>query len=229
MDLDTNGRNEPGDTDEMNRLGNPSQRRQSLVESLDAMAFNVPSNVKHQYDFLATINQRGSSVKERLYRSYYDDNPPPLPASSSSTLRALAFQVIKVSERTADHAKRDMTMSDHNSSFCKPCRRIFDGNGSFVLPMTKLEKGLYYTHWDTRMLKRSARNCLLCFQVDRAIGTPITSQELIPTHYDIVSFLEAKGVYATRFSCYVMAVNGKKIGPYVTSQAMITMETVDSK
>ena len=229
MDLDIKGRDEPGDTDKMNRLENPSQRRQSLVESLDMTAFSVPSNVKYQYDYWATLCRRGLSTKERMDRFYEDDNRPPLPASSNHTLRALAFQVTKESERTTDHAKRDVTMSSHNSNFCKPCRRIFDGNGSFVLPMTKSEKGLYYTHWDTRMLKRSARNCPLCFQVDRAIGTPIASRELIPTHYDIVGFVKAKGLYATRFSCYVMVVDGKKIDPYVASQAMITMDTADSK
>ena len=79
------------------------------------------------------------------------------------------------------------------------------------------------------MLKRSARNCPLCLQVDRVIGTPIASQELKSIHYDIVGLLDAKGVYAMRLSYYGMVADRKKINPYIKSQAMITMEIADSR
>ena len=95
-----------------------------VVESLDKMVVSVPSDVKYKYGFMATANKGNLAFVKRQDRFYKDENPPPPPPLSNHTLRAEAFQVTKESERTADHAKRDMTTSDHNLNFCKTCRRM---------------------------------------------------------------------------------------------------------
>ncbi|MDI1490754.1 MAG: hypothetical protein OHK93_001958 [Ramalina farinacea] len=186
-----------------------------------------PSDVKYKYDYMATIRRNGMSFKERADRFYEDKNPPPVPPVPESMQKVAALKVIKTSETVATHAKRDLSMSGHNASSCKPCRQIFDGNGSFVQPLTKLEKGLHYSHWDRRLLERSARSCPLCLLLDRAVGTPVTGNELLPAHYEIVQFLLAENVYGIRFSFYAMMLDGEECVPVITAQALITIEPTE--
>ena len=223
MDLKIDRPNEPGNIDQLNKPEDAARRLQSVVELVDSMTVSVASNVKYQHDFMVTAEKRGSSFMERSDRFYQDHNPPPVLPRSEHTVKALAFQVTKNSETTVSHAKRDLTMPDLNTNFCKPCRRIFDGNGIFMLPITKPERSLYYSDWDAQMLKRSARSCLLCLLVHRAMGTPVASSEFISLHYNIVGFVQAKDVYGVRFSSYVMVSDGETISPYVAAQIMITI------
>ena len=214
MDLELDPPNEPGNIDRLHR-----------PENVDGLTTSVASNVKYQYDLIATYAKRGKSRYERMMMSVHKDNPPNL----EHTTKPLASHAMKEIETTVSHAKRDLTMSDHNTNFCKPCRRIFDGNGSFVLPMTKSEKGLYYSHWDAQTLKRSARSCPLCLLIKRAMGAPVATKESISSHYDIAGFLQAKGVYEVRFSFYVMVSDGKMIFPYVAAKIMITIEAAEGE
>lgn len=213
MDLELDPPNEPGNIDRLHRQ-----------EDVDGLATSVASKMKYQYDFMATAVKRGKSRVDRMM-SVHKDNPPNL----EHTTKPLAFHATKETETTVSHAKRDLTMSDHNINFCKPCRRIFDGNGSFVLPMTKSEKGLYYSHWDAQTLKRSARSCPLCLLVNRAMGAPVATKESISSHYDIAGFLQAKGVYEVRFSFYLVVSDGKMIFPYVAARIMITIEAAEGE
>ncbi len=203
MDLELDPPNEPGNIDQLNRPENADGGLQSVVKLVDESTASVASNVKYQYDNWATSVKGGKSRVDRIER-VHKENPPVL----EHTTKAIAFYPMKEIETTLSHAKRDLTMSDRNTNFCKPCRRIFDGNGSFVLPMTKSEKGLYYSHWDAQMLKRSARSCPLCLLVNRAMGALVATNESISLHYDIVRFVEAWDVYGVRFSCYRIASDG---------------------
>ena len=233
MDLENERPNNPVNIDGLTRLENADSQLRLPVDSLDGLTLSVASNVKYQYDYRATMKQR-SSREERQHRSLEDGNPPPDASLSEHDEKAMAFMPTKNSksrnEITASLAKRDLTMSDHNTNFCKPCRRIFDGNGSLVLPMTKQQDGLYYSHWDAQMLKRSARSCPLCLLVSRAIGTPITTNDLIPLRYDIVEFFKAEHVYGVRFWYYVMiSTYGEVIVLYVPAKPMITIEAAESE
>ena len=220
----------------MNRPGGPRNPSKSEV-SVDQILAQIfkqrvpdpPSDVRYQYDYMATIERNGSSFMERADHFSKDKSLPPAPPVPESVREVIAFRATKTSETIASHAKRDLSMSDHNASFCKPCRRIFDGNGSFVQPLTKMEKGLHYSHWDRRLLERSARSCPLCLLVDRAVGIPVTGNELLPAHYDIVQFLLVgkENLYGIRFSFYAMMADGDKSVPVITAQALITIELTE--
>ena len=239
MDLEIDRSNKPGNIDELKKPENDNRRLRLSVESLDESTSSVASKFKYQYDLMKTYAKRGSTSMERLDRAAKDTNPPPDASLSEHEEKEFAFlevktwkigsKISKLSEIDVSHAKRDPTMSDHNTNFCKPCRRIFDCNGSFVFPMTKLESGLYCSHWDAQMLKRSARSCPLCLLVSRAMGTLVTDNELIPLHYDMVGFLKAKHVYGVRFSYYEIIPDGELIVPRVAAQKLITIEAVESE
>ena len=123
-------------------------------------------------------------------------------------------------------------MSDHNAELCKPCRRIFDGNGSFASPITKVEKGVYYSHWDVNLLKRSAQRCPLYLLIHRGLTTPVMPlavKDIIPAYYDIVSFPNDKEVYVTRVLFYSLSLKNIRLLPKITDEVRITIMAVQRR
>ena len=147
MDLEIERPNNPGSIDGLRSLENVN------IDSLDGSTTSFTSNITYQYDHWATLVTRGSARTERHYSQIKNDNPPPDASLSEHDEKTMAFMSTKIfksqTKTTVSLAKRDLTMSDHNTNFCKPCRRISDGNGSLVLPMTEQEDELYYSYWDS--------------------------------------------------------------------------------
>lgn len=225
---ETDQTDKPGNVNETTKPIDAHPQLQAALERLFQRMAVVNPNLQYKYDFGETQRKLGSALAARDNRIYENAPRPAVPPLSEQFSKSLAHTVKKQYERGASHSRKDLTMSNLNTNFCKPCRRIFDGNGSFVLPMTRFEKGLYYSHWDCRMLKRSARKCPLCFLLNRSLDTSVDTQELIPGHYDFVEFVRAKNVYAVRFSYYVMSLGREGLAPRITTSSLITMEAIES-
>ena len=228
MDPEIDQIDKPGNLNETTKPIDARAQLQEVIEELYQHTFWTDSNVKYKYDFMETQNKKGLALQARNDRIDKNGPRPAVPPLSEQFAKALAHTVKKKYETSASRSKRDLTMSNFNTNFCKPCRRIFDGNGSFVSPMTRFEKGLYYSHWDGRMLERSARKCPMCFLLNRSLDTSFVTTELIPGHYDFVEFTRAKDVYGVRFSYYVMSLGGEGLAPRTTTSNLITIEAIDS-
>lgn len=225
----------PNERNNIQRLDTSSQDQEVVNERILEALFLTPARAttarRYHYNLRAAQHEKGKCLRALSDRARNDGStaPPTLP---EHLIKALALQYEKVSETAACHAKRDLTMSDHNAELCKPCRRIFDGNGSFALPVTKVEKGLHYSHWDVTLLKRSAQRCSLCLLIHRGLATPIMPlavKDVIPAHYDVVAFPNDKEVYATRVLFYGLSLKNKRLLPKITDEVRITMMAVQRR
>ena len=222
----------PDERNNVQRLDTPSQEvvNKLIEDSLFMTPARATTARRYHYDLRAAQYEKGEYLRALVDRSRNDGSTAPtLP---EHLIKALALQYEKVSETAACHAKRDLTISDHNAEFCKPCRRVFDGNGSFALPVTKVEKGVYYSHWDVDLLKRSAQCCPLCLLIHRGLATsfmPLAVKDVIPAHYDVVGFPNDNEVYAIRVLFYGLFLKNTRLLPKITDEVKVTMMAIERR
>ena len=222
----------PDERNNLQRLNTSGQEgwKELYFEALFSAPARVTTAGRYKYNSGAAQQEKGKCRIALSDRSRNDSSTPP--ALPEHLIKALALQYEKVSETAACHAKRDLTISDHNAELCRPCRRIFDGNGSFALPVTKVEKGVHYSHWDVKILERSAQRCPLCLLIHRGLATPLMPlavKDVIPAHYDVVCFPNDKEVYATRVFFYGLSLKNTMLLPKITDEVRITMMAVQRR
>ena len=208
----------------------PKEYQSLFLDALDRLSPQVDPNARYKFDLLSAATVEGKAHEARETRINRQGPRPAVPPLPEYFAKALAHTIKKQLRPNASSSIRNLAMSDLNTQFCKPCRRIFDGNGSFVYTVSWLEKGLYYSHWDRRMLERSARKCPMCQLSYRSLGTASSSnREKIPGCYDFVEFIRAKDVYGLRFSYYEMSIGSKGLLPHTTASNLITLEAIEGR
>ena len=187
--------------------------------------------MRYQYDLWATSGARGRARLDHLDRILQDHTRPDPPVPEHIK-KSLANFITKTIKSASDHKNRRQNLSEYNTGYCKPCRRIFDGIGNYTLSLSGGD-GLYYTHWDARYLEKSAmRGCSLCLLLYRKLGVqrlPLTCGEVLPAQYDCGSFDSEEHIYALRFFYYAVLREGDEFVPINLAGVTITLQEASSE
>lgn len=180
---------------------------------------------RYQCDDMALAVSRGRARQKNLDRKRAD-KPTSTTEMHESTKHALGQTLNKWTNKTPK-CRTTSNISERNTGYCNPCRRIFDDLGNYVSPLSTNDSGLFYSHWDGRYLTKSAANgCPLCLLIYRALGTQLmglTCGEVIPAYYDFAEYGVDSGAYALRFSYYVAQQRADMVWPVQLGPVIITV------